>query len=122
MSAQDKSGSHVECSDCGRAACCYEKDSSPRRYYCGRHGARWAKCGVYIIQDPRLARAKPASDPAAVAEPDYVAQLCDALREAGAVPYINTAYLSERGRVIAFRKRAAAWLTGRRAPFRHWEK
>lgn len=54
-------------------------------------------------------------------EPDYVEELCMLLARAKVKPYINTAYLSERGRVIAFRKRAAAWLTGRRAPFRHYE-
>lgn len=52
---------------------------------------------------------------------DPIAALCEVLREAGVRPYWNTAYLSHEGRVVAFRKRAAAWLTGRRAPYRHFD-
>ena len=38
------------CSNCDREATHYEKDTDPRRWYCGRHAGKWAKRGVAILE------------------------------------------------------------------------
>lgn len=45
--------------------------------------------------------------------------LAESLRLAGARPYINTAYLNHEQQGHAFRARSRAFLSGKRAPYRH---
>jgi len=44
-----------DCSDCDRPATHYEKDTLPMRWYCGKHAARWAKKGIFILEAGWLA-------------------------------------------------------------------